>query len=235
MGRLKLIIPPFVTEYHFFPYLFNKLLHLILFCTFEASNIAKKSIIYIHKTIYETITSTPNIISNWINKPRLHYVKKRCITNHGSGKFSQYLCASKNLWYNEHNCESGQHDRRHTFMHHKCQEKFTPTNDSNPDLKIKSRKKGVTKSPPLGRWDQILCAILCCKKYRDRKTINIFCPIMRPIYVIITYPRSMAETTIFVSTFLDTVFLDVFFWILIRSMMWIYGRRLYDQLKNQEV
>ena len=148
-GRLKTIIPPFITEYHFLQYMFNKFLYLILFCTLEASSITRNTIIYIHKTISKKITSTPNIISSWINKPYLHYVKKQRKTSQEySGKFSQNLHTSENLWYNESDCKSRQHGRRHTFIQHKSRKICTPTNNSKPDLKIKSRKKGVTKSPP---------------------------------------------------------------------------------------
>ena len=67
------------------------------------------------------------------------------------------------------------------------------------------------------------------------KTISMFYPTMSPIYVMITYPRSRTGKAVFVLTFLDTVFSDMFFWISIRLMMWICGRKLYDQPKNQGV
>ena len=46
--------------------MFNKLFYLMLFCTFAASTITRKAFIYICNTISETITCTPNAISNWI-------------------------------------------------------------------------------------------------------------------------------------------------------------------------
>ena len=75
-GRLKPIISPFITGYYFLHYMFNKLMYLMLFCTLEANSITRKAIIYIFKMIFETITSTPNVISNWINKQHLRYTKR---------------------------------------------------------------------------------------------------------------------------------------------------------------
>ena len=40
-------------------------------------------------------------------------------------------------------------------------------NNSNPDLKIKSRKFGVSKPPPPGKRDQMLFAIFCYKNRQD--------------------------------------------------------------------
>ena len=88
IGYLKPIISPFITGYYLLHYMFNKLICLMLFCTFEASTITRKTIIYIYKTIFETITSSPNVISDWINKPCLYYTRKRRKTSHGSRKFS---------------------------------------------------------------------------------------------------------------------------------------------------
>ena len=82
MGRLKPIISPFITGYHILQYMFTKLIHLMLFCTFEASTIARKAIIHILNTITKIITSTPNAISNWINKTRIWYTNKRRKTSH---------------------------------------------------------------------------------------------------------------------------------------------------------
>ena len=87
-GRSKPIILPFSTGYHFLHYMFNKLIYLMLFCTFEASTITSKTIIYVFEILSKTITSTPSAISNWIDKPRLRYTKKQRKTSHGSGKSS---------------------------------------------------------------------------------------------------------------------------------------------------
>ena len=143
--------------------MFNKLIYLMLFCTLEASNIIRKANIYILKTMFKKITSTPNTVSNWINKLRLHHTKKRRNTSHGSGKFSQNLRASKNLWYNVRNCKSGRHGHQHTFRKHKSQTRHTITNSSNTGLSIKSRKSWIFKSPPPQRQDWMLCAILHCE------------------------------------------------------------------------
>ena len=166
------IIPRFITGHYFLQYMFNKFLYFILFCTCKVSSITRNTIIYIHGTIFDTITFIPNILTNWINKPRLRKIKKRYKISHGSRKFSQNLRTSRNSWYNEHNCKSGRHDRRHTFIQHKSQTKGTPTDNSKPELKNKSRKKGVIKYPLPRRRDQMLCAINYRTNCQDRNKID---------------------------------------------------------------
>ena len=139
MGHLKPIISPFITGYHFIHYKFNKIIYLVLFCTLVASTITRKAIIYKLKILFKLITSAPNTVSNWINKPRPHYTKKQRKTSHGNGKFSQNLCASKSIWYNERNCRSRRHGHQHTFRKHKCQTRHTTTHSPNTGLSIKSR------------------------------------------------------------------------------------------------
>ena len=141
----------------------------MLFCTFEANAIISKTIVYVFETLSEGITSTPNAISNWINKPRMQYTNKQHKTSNDSGKFSQNLCASKKSCYNERNCKSGRHGCRHTFMKHKPQTKRTTTNNLNPYLKIKGRKLGTFKSPPPQRQNCMLRAI---SRRENRQDIN---------------------------------------------------------------
>ena len=107
MGRSKPIISPFVIGYSILQYMFKELIHLLLFCTFEASTIARKAIIHISNTITKTITSTS--ISNWINKPRIRCTNKQRKTSHGTGKYSNNLCSNNNSLYNKRNCKSGRH------------------------------------------------------------------------------------------------------------------------------
>ena len=149
--------------------MFNKFIYLILFCTFGAHTIVKKVIFNICNTISNTITSTPNAISNWINKQHIWYTNKRRKTSHGAGKYSNNLYASINSGYNERNCKSGRHTWRHTFMKHKHQTKPPLTNRSYSDLKIKSRKLVTFKPPPPQRRDQMLCAI----SYHENHQSNI--------------------------------------------------------------
>ena len=149
--------------------MFNTFFLLMLFCTFWASTIAWKAIIHIYNTISKTITSTSNAISKWINKPHIWYINKQRKTSHGAGKYSNNLRASKNSWYNKRNYKSGRHAWRHTFMRHKSWTKPPLTNTSYLDLKIKSRKSGISKSPPPQRLDQMLRAIGC---HENRQSDN---------------------------------------------------------------
>ena len=54
-------------------------------------------------------------------------------------------------------------------MKHKSQTKRATTNNSNHDLKIKSRKLGTFKSPPPQRLNCMLCAI---NRWENRQDIN---------------------------------------------------------------
>ena len=103
---------------------------------------------YVLETLSETITSTPNAIFNWINKQRLIYTNKQRKTSHDSRKFSQNLCANKNLCYNKRNFKSGRHGRQHTFTKQKSRTRHTTTNSLNPDLNIKGRISGGFKPQP---------------------------------------------------------------------------------------
>ena len=120
----------------------------MLFCTFKASATTSKTIVYVFETLSEVVISIPIAICNWFNKPRIRHTKKHRKTSNGSGKFSHNLRASKKSCYNERNCKSGRHGRRHTFMKRKSRTKRTTINNSNQDLKIKGRVLGTFKFPP---------------------------------------------------------------------------------------
>ena len=57
-------------------------------------------------------------------------------------------------------------------MQHKSRTKGTPTDNSKPELKINSRKKGVTRSPPPQRLNRMLCAIHRNKNCQDKNKID---------------------------------------------------------------
>ena len=57
-------------------------------------------------------------------------------------------------------------------MHHKSQRQCTSTDNLKLELKIQSRKKGETKSPPPSRRNQMLCAIYCPQNRQDIYDIN---------------------------------------------------------------
>ena len=101
--------------------------------------------------------------------PRIGYTNKQHKTNHGSGKYSSKLLASKNSGYNKRNCKYRRHAQRNTFIKYKRQTKSPVTNKLYPDQKIKSRKSGTSKPPPPQRRDQMLRAISC----RENCKINI--------------------------------------------------------------
>ena len=139
----------------------------MLFCTFKASAITSKSIVYVFETLSEVVTSTPIAICNWINKSRIQYANKHRKTSNGSGKISHNLRASKKSCYNELNCKSRKYGRWYTFVKHKQQTKRTTTNNSNQDLKIKGKKLGTFKSPFPWRLNRMLRVINPQDKHHD--------------------------------------------------------------------
>ena len=137
-----------ITGYQFIHSIFCKIVYFMLFCTFKATVITNKTIIYVFETLSKVVKSTPIAICNWINKSRIRYTKKHRKTSNNSGKFSHNLRASKKSGYNERNCKSGRHGCQHIFMKHKSQTKCVTTNNSSQALEIKGRQIGTFKSPP---------------------------------------------------------------------------------------
>ena len=89
--------------------------------------------------------------------PEVRRCKNRHKPSHGAGKFSDKLRRSKLSSYNDRNCESGRHSRRHTFARRKAGK--DRKNTSPTALKVKARTKGETKSPPPRRRDRMTRAI----------------------------------------------------------------------------
>ena len=85
---------------------------------------------------------------DWKHTPILRKNKNRNKSSHGAGKFSMKLRNSKNLSYNERNCKSGRHNRRHSFLRYKPSKIRQYGNArSLPDLNVKTRSVKGTKHP----------------------------------------------------------------------------------------
>ena len=187
--------------------MFNKLIHLMLFCTIQASTTTRKAITHIYNTLTKTITSTPNAISNWIDKPHIWYTNNWHKTSHSGGKYSNNLCVSKNSWYNKRNCEFGKHSQRHTFMKHKSWTELPTTNSSNLDLRIKSKNLPFPNLHFLEDVIKYFVLSVVAKTAEILMTmINTSSPMTSPTYVTVTYLRSKVVPTGFPLTFLDIVF-----------------------------
>ena len=93
-------------------------------------------------------------------------------------KFSQNLCASKKLWYNERNCKLGRHSQQHTFVHRKSQNKNTSTYIPNLGLEVKGRNKGETKLFSPCRRDRMLCALHHRQNNNFQEPTNISQPFL---------------------------------------------------------
>ena len=84
----------------------------------------------------------------------------------------------------------------------------------------------------------MICAVSRRKDAEHRKlagATQLFLPPEEPNFATTLYPRNLATLIVFILTSLDIVSLDTFFRILIRSTMWIHGRKLYNQPRNQGV
>ena len=89
-GRLKSSISAFITGYQLLHSMFYKIIYIMLFCTFKASVITSKILVYVFETFSEVVISTSNALSNWINKPRIQYTRKQRKTSNGSGNFPKF-------------------------------------------------------------------------------------------------------------------------------------------------
>ena len=66
-------------------------IYLMLLCSWKNGSIVRNTITNLH----EMLTHGPNILSEWISKPRPQRHKNHHKTSHGARKFSQSLCESK--------------------------------------------------------------------------------------------------------------------------------------------
>ena len=149
----------FDTGWSFIQHMIDKFLYLILLWSLIFSNIVIKSI---HSSIYHVCNTAWNLLPKQNSTPDIHRDKNRHKTSHGAGKFFANLRDSKQSWYNERNCKSGRHNRRHTCMRRKpwkiCKDTNT-TNLPNMVLKGKTRNNGETKFPPPCRRNHMIRAI----------------------------------------------------------------------------
>ena len=106
------IIKLFDNGWLFIHYLINKFIYLILHWSSITSSYC---INVVQVSIQHVFDIASDILPVWEFTPRIHWVKKRSKSSHGAGKFSIKLRASKNPSYNNRNCKSGQHNRRHSF------------------------------------------------------------------------------------------------------------------------
>ena len=97
---------------------------------------------------------------DWKHTPILRKIKNRDKSSHGAGKFSMKLRNSKKSSYNERNCKSGRHNRRHSFLRHKPSKIRQYANArSLPDLNVKTRSVKGTKHPSPRRRDRMIRAL----------------------------------------------------------------------------
>ena len=153
MECLKPSIKLFDNGWNFIEHIIDKLIFLILLWSSIFSSFVIRSL---HSLVKHVCDAAQNLLSQWEFTPHIHRYEKRHKTSHGAGRCSQNLHASKELCYNERNCKSGRHNRQNTFMRHKPWKFCKDTNTTNlPDmvLKVKTRNKCETKSPPSRRQD----------------------------------------------------------------------------------
>ena len=153
------IIIPFDTGWTITQHMIDKLINLILLWSWICCNIV---ITRFHSSVNYVYDIVWYHLPNWKSTPPVRRDKNRHRTSHGAGKFLRKLCGSKKSSNNKRNCESGRHNRRHTFLSRKPSKICQDTNTTclhNMDLKIKTNNDGETKFPPPCRQDQMICAI----------------------------------------------------------------------------
>ena len=138
-------------------YLIDKLIYLILLLSWIFQDIVLPRLHSSKDYVCDIVL--PHLF-DWKCTPTLRRDKNRDKASHGAGKFSKKLRNSKNSCYNERNCKSGKHNRRHSFLRYKPLKTRQEANvTSLPDLKVKTRSVGETKYPSPRRGDQMIRAI----------------------------------------------------------------------------
>ena len=137
------IIIPFDTGWTIALHLINKLIYHILLLLWIFQDIVLPRL---HSSIDHVCGIVLPHLCDWKCTPAVRRNKNRDKTSHGAGKFSKKLCNSKNSCYNERNCKSGKHNRRHSFLRYKPLKTRQNANATSlPDLKVKTRSVGRTK------------------------------------------------------------------------------------------
>ena len=132
-------------------HLIDKLIYLILLLSWIFQDIVLPRL---HSSVNYVCKIVLPHLPDWEYTPTLRRDKNWDKASHGAGKFSKKLRNSKKSCYNERNCKSGKHNRRHSFLRRKPLKIRQDTNKTSlPDLKVKTRSVGGTKYPSPCRRD----------------------------------------------------------------------------------
>ena len=154
-------IIPFVTGWTIALHLIGKLIYLILLLSWIFQDIV---LTCLHSLVNYVCDIVLPHLPDWKSRSAVHRDKNRDKTSHGAGKFSRKLRSSKESCYNTRNCESGRHNRRHTFLRRKPLKIRQDTSTTSLlDLKVKTRSVGETKFHSPCRQDRMIRAIHCCQ------------------------------------------------------------------------
>ena len=133
-----------------------KLILLIVIWSWKCGNLLRNKLTSLQTLVNRVSSTTLSIFPHWISKLRIRKYQYHSKASSGAGRFSKNLCLCKKSRFIVDNCKSGQHNRQHTFMHHKLQHKTTSNNIPYTGLDVKGRKKGKTKIPSPHRRNQMI-------------------------------------------------------------------------------
>ena len=139
------IIVPFDTGWTIALHLMDKLIYLILLLSWIFQDIV---LTCLHASVNYMCDIVLPHLPDWKSTSTIRWDKNQDKASHGARKFSKKLCSKKESCYNERNCKSGKHNRRHNFL--RCKPLKIRQNISTtllPDLKVKTRSVGGTKYP----------------------------------------------------------------------------------------
>ena len=164
-------------------HLIDKLIYLILLLSW----IFQDNVLL---RLYSSINYVCNIVLphffDWKCTPTLRRDKNRDKASHCARKFLKKLRNSKNSCYNERNCKSGKHNRRHSFLRYKPLKTHQDANATSlPDLKVKTRSVGETKYPYGIEWFGLYIVVKLLNNWICPTWARIYCHTMSPIYIII--------------------------------------------------
>ena len=147
------IIIPFDTGWTIISRLIDKLIYSILLLLWVFQNIVLPRL---HSSKDYVCNIVLPYFIDWNYTPILRKNKNRDKTSHGAGKFSMKLHNSKKSSYNERNCKSERHNRRHSLLRHKpSKTRWNANTTSLPDLNVKTRSVKGTKYPSPRRRDRM--------------------------------------------------------------------------------
>ena len=140
---MKPIIKPFDSGWNYIQHIIIKLISFLVIWSWKCGSMSRNKIASLQTLVNQVCNTVLNVSPQWISKPCIKNTRtivKPVVVQGDSPKIFVHI---KKQQFNECNCKSRRQNQRHTFMHHKSQQKTTSTDILYTSLKV----KGETKIP----------------------------------------------------------------------------------------